>query len=182
MILGEFIGLVTVVVLATIQGRIGRAGSVWMILFALPSTFLHELAHYLVALVTGGRPSRFSVFPRSTIYQHPDGRTQKIWVLGSVQSQMGLFSAFPTAVAPLVYIPAAFFLFQNWYDWYPSTLGSVMALYGISYLFLTSSIPSSADWRIVTTYPGSALLYGGLVCVGYIARPAILSFLGFAVG
>jgi hypothetical protein len=31
---------------------------------ALPGTLLHEMSHFLVAALTGGRPSSFSVIPR----------------------------------------------------------------------------------------------------------------------
>src|SRR6185369_580953 len=59
----HFAGLLLVILLAVLQARVGRAGAFWQICWALPGTTLHELAHLLVAAVTGGRPVGFSIIP-----------------------------------------------------------------------------------------------------------------------
>lgn len=72
-----------------------------MILVALPSTILHELAHFLTALILGCHPTLPSVIPR------PEGRG---WRLGSVSARITWLTAFPVALAPLLLLPAAFLI------------------------------------------------------------------------
>lgn len=117
MLIYQFIGLVLVVGLATIQGRVGRIGSFGMIMLALPATVLHELSHYLVALISGGRPTSFSIIPRSQSIEISGG-TRKVWTLGSVGFHPNMVSAVPTALAPLLYLPAAGYLYVHWFDWF----------------------------------------------------------------
>ena len=74
----------------------------WGPLYALlvwPGTLLHELSHWLVALVLGGRPSSLSVVP---------SRTERGWRLGAVGVRnVRWFNALPIGAAPLLLAPLA---------------------------------------------------------------------------
>jgi hypothetical protein len=154
----HFAGILLVIALAVLQGRIGRIGAFWQIVWALPGTLLHELSHLIVAACTGGRPTGFTIIPRR------DGPRR--WVLGSVTiSRPGPVSALPSAMAPLALNAVAYHLYRGWWGWFPSDLPHTLLLYLAIYLFSYSSIPSGQDIKVALSSPPGLLLYGTL-CSG----------------
>jgi hypothetical protein len=152
----HFAGLLLVILLAVVQGRVGRIGTFWQISWALPGTILHELAHFVVAAVTGGRPVGFSVIPR----RDP---ARGGWLLGSVTiSRPGPISALPSALAPLALNIVAYYLYRSWGRWFPQDLPHTLAMYSAVYLFSYSSIPSGQDLKVALSSPVGLMLYTGL--------------------
>lgn len=121
-------------------------GAASRILLGLPATAAHELAHWLIALLTGSKPGFPSLWPRRA----ENGRG---WVLGSVQ-----FVAYPrvagfVALAPLWCLaPWAWWLVTDVSHQQSSLLyqGVLGVLAG--YL-VVGSIPSGQDWYIAFKYP-----------------------------
>lgn len=151
------VGVLLVIMLAVLQGRVGRAGTFWQICWAFPGTLLHELSHLLVAAVTGGRPVGFSIVPRRDAGRGGRGR----WLLGSVTiSRPGVFSAFPSALAPLLLNVVAYQLFLNWRSWFPSDLSHTLMMYLAIYVICYSSIPSGQDFKVAFSNPLGVLFYG----------------------
>lgn len=75
-------------------------------LLSLPGTILHEIMHFFVGLLLGARPVSMTLIPH---------RIDDRWVLGSVSfARITIFNAAPTAFAPLLMIPLAWWLFQYW--------------------------------------------------------------------
>jgi hypothetical protein len=164
----HFAGLLLVIFLAAAQERVGRAGAFWLILFALPGTILHEMAHYLVALVTGGSPRGFSIIPRTRAFA--DGSSRRQWVLGSVSlAKAGALSAVPTALAPLGLIVVAWYLYGHWFAWFPADTPHTLLLYGVVYLFCYSAVPSRADLQVAFSSTPSLVLYSSLVTIIFFA-------------
>ncbi len=154
----HFAGVLLVIALAVLQGRVGRSGAFWQICWALPGTLLHELSHLLVAAVTGGRPVGFTIIPRR------DGPRR--WVLGSVTiSNPGPVSALPSALAPLLLNVVAYYLYLGWSTWFPTDLPHTLLMYVAIYVFSYSSIPSGQDLKVAVSSPAGVLLYGGAVGV-----------------
>lgn len=154
--LQHFAGILLVIMLAVLQARVGRAGAFWQIFWALPGTVLHELSHFVVAGVTGGRPSGFTVVPRR-------GSSRGQWVLGSVTiGRPGAVSALPSALAPLALNIVAYYLYRNWGYWFPSDLPHTLLMYLAIYLFSYSSIPSGQDFRVAFSNPIGVLFYSAL--------------------
>ena len=152
----HFAGLLLVILLAVLQGRVGRIGTFWQIGWALPGTILHELAHLIVAAVTGGRPVGFSIIP------HRD-RARGGWQLGSVTiSRPGPISALPSALAPLALNAVAYYLYRGWGNWFPPDLPHTLLMYAAVYLFCYSSIPSGQDVKVALSSPVGLLLYSAL--------------------
>jgi hypothetical protein len=163
----HFGGILLTIVLAFLQGRVGRVGTLWQILYALPGTFLHELSHFIVALVTGGRPTGFSIIPHPQPCYMSDGTIRQRWTLGSVTlTNAGLLSAFPTAMAPLALNLVAWQLYRHWFDRFPADPPHILALYGAVYLLVSGSVPSGQDLRIACSRPAGIVLYGALVVGG----------------
>jgi len=164
----HFAGVLLVISLAVLQARVGRIGTFWQIFWALPGTFLHELSHLLVAAVTGGRPTGFTIFPRR---ESSRGGAQ-CWILGSVTiSRPGPVAALPSALAPLALNAAAYYLYRNWGSWFPPDLPHTLFMYAAVYLFCYSSIPSAQDVKVALSSPVGVLFYGGVGCgVWYLCR------------
>lgn len=138
------LGGLVFVCLFWVQSRADQAGAFWMVLARLPSTICHETMHLLVSLLTFAKPTGFSILP----HRVADG-----WSLGSVTcSNLGTWSAFPVAMAPLLnVVPAYYFL-------------SRQKEYGVGYtvagfVLLAASIPSWADFCVMSRYPASVSLW-----------------------
>ena len=139
-----------------------RVARRWLPLYALlvwPGTMLHELSHWLLALLLGGKPSSLSVVP---------ARTERGLRLGSVGvRRLRGFNALPIGLAPLLLAPFAVLALvhaarvgpQSWVHWallYVATSAAVCCL------------PSFADLKIVASRPLGSLAYIALAVVaGY---------------
>ncbi len=140
--------LIASVVMGAIHRRLSSSGSYLAILYCLPFTIMHELSHFVVAFLTGGRPSSFSVWPR---------RSGNGWVLGSVNSVPTLLSAAPTALAPLGWLVIGYYSMQYWNmrpAWVPEYLIVV-----VIYACTAACTPSWQDIKIALTHPFSLMIY-----------------------
>ena len=111
---------------------------------------MHEMAHFVAAFLTGGRPSSFSVWPR---------REGKGWVLGSVSAVPTILSAVPTALAPLGWLVLGYYTRVFWNIrpvWVPE-YSIVAVLYACS----AACTPSRQDIKVVLKHPFSLLLWVG---------------------
>jgi hypothetical protein len=106
-------------------------------LAALPGTFAHELAHYLVALLLRAQPSFPSLRPQ---------RSAHGWRLGSVTFRAGMLRAVPIALAPFMLAPLAL----AWAIWWmaPAVGWPYLAHAWLVAALFSASLPSSADFRI----------------------------------
>lgn len=136
-------------------------GTFRVVVLNLPSTAAHELAHWVLAFLTGCRPG----FPSLLPIKEKDG----YWTLGSVAFTPRPFFAAWVALAPLFLAPAAYWaLFVR----QPSEAFTVELAWGMAAAFLTrGSLPSRPDWVIALKHPlgvasALSLLYG----IGYLLR------------
>lgn len=127
-----------------------RSWGIWLFaLFSLPGTIAHELTHWLIAFLLGGRPSFPSVWPKRTLVNN-----QEYWRLGEVRSQLSWWRGPFVGLAPLLLIPVGIMLLQfgldtqGWGFWLLGWIGS---------LCLISSLPSRQDW-ILAFQKGGLLL------------------------
>jgi hypothetical protein len=109
-------------------------------LFTLTGTLCHELAHWLVGLVTGARPGGLTVIPVKRAGH---------WQLGSVTlTRVRWYNAAPAALAPLliILIPIAVALWRTGPGW-KFQLIDVPIAFALAPQLL-SFWPSLIDWRI----------------------------------
>ncbi len=142
------------VIMGAIHRRVASSGSLLVILYCLPFTLMHEIAHVVAALLTGGRPSSFSVWPK---------RTGQGWILGSVISTPTILSAVPTALAPLGWLLVGYYAMVSWPlrpVWMPEYL-IVVIVYACS----AACTPSWQDIKVVLTHPLSLIVWGGVAYV-----------------
>lgn len=126
--------------------NIFKKNSFISIIFNLPGTIFHELAHFLVGLITLAKPVNFSLIPKFS----KEGIT-----LGSVSfTNLNFFNSLPIALAPyllLIFSLQLFIIFGTMIINYEESLTNFMwiSFYGfIIYSTLNSSSPSSQDWKI----------------------------------
>ena len=118
--------------------QLARRAGMWIYaLVALPGTALHELSHYLVALVLGGSPAFPSLLPT---------RTDKGWRLGEVRFRPGYLRSMFVGLSPLLLAPLA------WW-WAVALLApSTWPLYAlhawIVAALLQACLPSKTDWKL----------------------------------
>ncbi|OGT99019.1 MAG: hypothetical protein A2079_07295 [Geobacteraceae bacterium GWC2_48_7] len=154
--------LIASMAMGAIHRRLSSSGSFIAVLYCLPFTIMHESSHFVAALLTGGRPSSFSVWPR---------RSGNGWILGSVTAVPTLLSATPTALAPLGWLAIGYYSVVLWEIrpmWMPEYL-----IVGILYACTAACTPSWQDIKVALTHPFSSLLWA-IVAYILINLPQIL--------
>lgn len=124
-------------------------------------TFFHELAHYIIALITTLRlPGRISLFPK---YEVVNGR--KVIALGYVEvrnSSLNILNAFPIGMAPLLLLYLAYIVSKYFFIYYGIWFEVGIIAYILqSFLMATliiNSVPSRADLILAKT-KGSLYFY-----------------------
>lgn len=119
------------------------------ILFVLPGTIFHELAHFIFAVFLNAKPVGFSLIPK----QLENGNYQ----LGSVSiSNARFYNIFLVAIAPLFNILIAYILIKN-IDINNDLILSNFIFSYIIFSLLNQSIPSSVDILMIIYNPSSFL-------------------------
>ena len=149
---------VAVLAVPVIQRLVARLGLWPYALLALPGTAAHELAHWLVAAVTGARPRLPTLWPR---------RGPRGWQLGAVAFEPAWWRTMPIALAPLALLPASL----AWLVAFVAQAdGASFAAHAwIAGTLLGAARPSRADLRLAG--PGLALV---AVVAGAVASAAAM--------
>ena len=124
-------------------------------------TFFHEMAHYIMALITTFRlPGRISLFPK---YEIVNGR--RVIALGYVEvrnSSLNILNAFPIGMAPLLLLYLAYIVSIYFFIYYGIWFEVGIIAYILqSFLMATliiNSVPSRADLILART-KGSLYFY-----------------------
>lgn len=116
-------------------------------LFALPGTAVHELSHWLVALLLGAKPSFPNIIPK---------REGSTWTLGFVRMTPNILTRIPIALAPIALLPLGI-----WYAVaHPEVTGGWdLAHVWIAGTLIAASLPSRQDW--VVALPAILCVAGG---------------------
>jgi len=144
------------VLIGLAHGWIARCGSFLFVSSNLPSTVMHELAHFAVALLLGGKPSAISVWPV---------KRGKRWKLGSVVYRPTVLSTVPTALAPLGWLPIGGYLLLKRHALAHGSIEMLCGIYLFAYLCASASIPSPEDMQIVTSHPSSIMMWTLILCI-----------------
>ncbi len=136
-----FFSLLTIIFLEKIKDRILYSKNMFLVmLMGLFTTLPHELAHYIVALILGGRPEGIYLIPKKiekggVIY----------YTFGSVKSYINGLTAFFIGFAPLLWLLAGFFLAKNWEI---KSFIDLETFFILEWIFITNAIPSKTDLKI----------------------------------
>ncbi len=112
---------------------------------------LHELSHYIVALLLNGKPELPSLIPKREVY-YKGGMEHTLWILGHVKVRnLNSFNKFFIGLAPaLILIPSAFYIYLYFFDWFKYDPRNLFLFYLILYLLLYNAMPSSQDLKIAS--------------------------------
>lgn len=124
----------------------------WYSFISLPSTFAHEMTHFLLALLTNGKPEDMNIVP----HRKTQG-LKEYWVLGFVSFYPKWYNGSLIALAPLFLIFPVIFLFNQ---------VSILTLFPysiISAYLLIGSLPSTTDLNIAIRYPFWLILLSILI-------------------
>lgn len=150
----DIIPAVLLVLIACVHRQIAKKGAFFLVISNLPITIMHELAHYASALILGGKPVGFSLWPKLE-----NGE----WQLGSVTARVTIISAAPTALAPLVWLIAGGLLLCERTALAGDSLPMLCFIYLAAYMCLAASIPSWQDIKVAIRNPLSLLLWGAIM-------------------
>ena len=130
--------------------------SMWMsALVNIPGTFLHELMHYLVGSLLNARPVNFTIFPQRNL----DGD----YVMGSVGfSNITFYNAVPSAKAPLLLLPIAFYINRYALPLMAPTFFNYILYVLLQTIIIENAIPSGADFKVAGMFLRGLLLYAVL--------------------
>jgi hypothetical protein len=110
----EFIGVCSFAIAGALQRKAVQTGNSFVITVALLwGTLLHELTHYITALVLGARPSLPSLVAEKAGIDE-NGRT--CWVAGSVTCHISPFNRTFIGLSPLLLLPLAAYVCFAWND------------------------------------------------------------------
>jgi len=151
--------------LSKFESRMIQSGKdVYVFIAYFTSTFFHELSHYLISLLLGGKPIDFKIIPKKQVFKK-DGNIHTYWELGYVTTtNFNWFNAFPISFAPLLLVPIAFFLYVNFFLSIEQTLLNTLIMYFILYSLISSSLPSMTDVRLGLSKIASPVVH---ITIGY---------------
>jgi hypothetical protein len=126
-------------------------------------TFLHELTHFVFALMLNGKPDSFSLFPK---------RDGNYWTLGSVEiSNATWYNKMPIGLAPLSLFIFAYYLNHLYVYYVPSRdtftdLGFIFMLV----ILVENAIPSRQDLRVAFSNIFGCAFYLVLMVIIYLIK------------
>jgi hypothetical protein len=155
----EFIGLLAFSTLWSLQRKAVATNNSFIITIAMCwGAALHELTHYIVALVTGAKPSFPSIVASRA--NDDESETTAAWTIGSVQCYVYPISRAFIGLAPLLLLPLAAIVALYWHTWFEAPIATTVAKYLLLQLLISNSTPSSSDLRMA---------FGGNTAGGVIA-------------
>lgn len=172
----HFIGIVMIVMMERFKHKMLTSGKDYLVMFAyFSSVFFHELAHYLVSLLMGGKPTRMTIIPIKNEIEE-NGRVYHKWELGNVVStDVNFFNALPIGIAPLFLLIGAYYIFKSYFYFFDAGNGQqILLFYFLLYLFISNSLPSKEDFKIALMGTFSLPFYLSMCILAYFNKDFIL--------
>lgn len=128
----------------------------------LLGVFFHELSHAIIGYLLGAKPKKFIVAPQRITIQG-----KSYYNLGRVEfDNIRWFNALPTALAPLILLPIAYYIEDNFLMIvinYNSLIILVIYIY-IQVTVIINSIPSIIDFMTIYQYK-IGLFFWIIICL-----------------
>jgi hypothetical protein len=141
----SYIGVMVILVLEYIKNRFMSNNSFWSLTFwGILTTFPHEFAHFIVALLTGARPTGLTIIPKKQLVNGVE-----YWTMGSVQAYINKLNGVFIGLAPLLWLLAGYFISKYYFLYFEANLINTIIFYITIYLCITNGIPSGQDLKVV---------------------------------
>ena len=119
----------------------------------LPGIFLHEFSHFIVGLILGAKPVKFSIIPNKANNSAGEVHFKNI----------RFFNAFPTAFAPIIGGLLGVYVVYEYYFLYENDALMKFAYVYLMVIFARTALPSGQDVKVAFLYPLGALMYLSIV-------------------
>ena len=155
--LNHFIGFLIIVYIERFKYKMLNTNKDYLIMIGfVVSVFFHELSHFIIAFLTNGKPSSFTVIP--------SGDEKQGWTLGSINANVKFYNAFCIGLAPLlILIPIAFIFYSTFFEYAEQNIINTIFFYLILAILLSNSIPSQTD--IVIAFKVESIIFISTVVV-----------------
>lgn len=174
MYIWHFIGISLSIILTQFKNSLMNKSALWSVLFfGIIDVLLHEIAHWFISAITGGRPYGFSIIPKKEEYINQNGMTVELWEFGCVKSHFTFYNAVAIGMAPLLLLYAAYLTYLYYFEYMPNVWWSILCFYTILYVLIANSIPSVQDFR-VPLIQNSWLFYLIIFSILYIAYEFVI--------
>ncbi|MGE4511543.1 MAG: hypothetical protein AB7D43_10640 [Sulfurimonadaceae bacterium] len=108
----------------------------------------HEASHFIVSLLTLGKPIGFTIIPvkKELIVEE---KKYVYWEFGHVVARNTTFlNSFYIGLAPLLLMPLAYLVYVNFFNFVPFNGLNIVFLHAIVFVLLFNSFPSEADIKV----------------------------------
>ena len=166
----HYLGLVSLVFAERLKHKAIESQNEIVVFFVYySSVFMHELSHYIVAYITGGKPTDFTVTPIKTVYIDENNREFTYWEFGHVKPRnINFINSVPIGLAPLFLLFFGYYVYEHFFDFIELTLWSGIAFYYFIFSLISSSIPSVTDFKIAFFSVYSFLFSGFVFLLCYV--------------
>lgn len=129
-------------------------------LFSIIGTFLHELAHYIVALILNGKPKGISIIPRK------EGNG---YILGTVNCRnITWYNKSLIGLAPLLIFVFIYYMDIYFFTYFQDNLYTQLLYMYLVVMLLSSAIPSSTDFKVAFEGLGTFFVIVTSMLIGFI--------------
>lgn len=148
--ISHFIGITIMIMLERFKAKMLQSQTDYLVLIAYcSSVFFHELAHFIVSFLLGGKPSNFTIIPLKTEYKDENGTAYIHWEFGSVTTNNTTFiNALPIGLAPLLLLVVAYYVYVYFFNYFNVNEFSIIFMYLILYMLISNSLPSIDDLKM----------------------------------
>lgn len=139
-----FIGIVLVVFLNNLKHKIISSKNFFLVfLMGFFTTLPHEIAHFIVALILGGKPHGIYLIPRKV-----EAGEYVYWTFGSIRAYTNKFTGFFIGIAPVIWLVVGFFLAKYYFYYFPANFWYIVLFFFIEWILIENGIPSREDLKI----------------------------------
>ncbi|PAF53815.1 hypothetical protein BKH42_03545 [Helicobacter sp. 13S00482-2] len=120
-------------------------------IFYFLGTFLHELFHFLMALMLRAKPRISFLFPKKM----SDGSI----MLGRVETSYSWWKALPISMAPLLLLIVVYMVLRAYFLFFGFSFFSCAFYLYLAFVLIDSAIPSKQDFKIAFCSPMGVFLW-----------------------
>jgi len=139
-----YIGILTIIFLNNLKHKIIYMQNLFIVfLMGFFTTFFHELAHYLIALILGGRPKELSIIPKKMEYEG-----YIYYTFGNVNAYANKFTGFFIGIAPVIWLIAGYFLAKWYFYFFEADFLHTELFFILEWILVENGLPSKSDLKI----------------------------------
>ncbi len=150
-----YLGILLIVFLNNLKYRLLYTQNFFgVFIMGFLTTLPHEIAHYLVAALLGGRPQGLSIIPKKT-----EHNGYVYWSFGNVRACANKFTGFFIGIAPVIWLIAGYFIAKYYFLFFSLNEASILGFFLIEWIMIENGIPSREDIKEALKSTWGALFF-----------------------